>query len=81
MLDYIEFDDDFAMTKTSPPAALLGKPLSKTTVRSQHGITVVAVKRPGQEFTYATMDTVLHHDDLIIVSGTHRRIAEFSELE
>ena len=26
MLDYIEFDEDFAMTKTSPPAAILGKP-------------------------------------------------------
>jgi trk system potassium uptake protein TrkA len=81
MLDYIEFDEDFAMTKTSPPAEILGKPLGRTTVRSQHGITVVAVKPLGKGFSYATADTVLHQDDLIIVSGTHRRIAEFSQLE
>jgi trk system potassium uptake protein TrkA len=81
MLDYIEFDEDFAMTKTSPPTEILDKPISRTTVRSQHGITVVAVKPPGQGFTYATADTVLHAEDLIIVSGTHRRIAEFSQLE
>jgi len=81
MLDYIEFDEDFAMTKTSPPAAILGKPLRQTTVRSEHGITVVAVKPPGGDFTYATEKTVVHPDDLIIVSGTLQDIARFSELE
>ncbi len=81
MLDYIEFDEDFAMTKTSPPAAILGHPLGQTTVRSHHGVTVVAVKSRGEDFTYATENTVLHPTDLIIVSGTHDDIARFSELE
>ncbi len=81
MLDYIEFDEDFAMTKTSPPAAILGQPLGQTTVRSQYGITVVAVKPPGGDFTYATENTVLSPNDLVIVSGTHHDIAKFSELE
>lgn len=81
MLDYIEFDEDFAMTKKSPPAAILGQPLGQTAVRSDHGVTVVAVKSRGGDFTYATENTVLHPTDLIIVSGTHHDIAKFSELE
>lgn len=81
MLDYIEFDEDYALTKTSPPAAILGKPLGQTSVRSEHGVTVMAVKSRGGAFTYATESTVLQWDDLVIVSGTHRDIARFSKLE
>ena len=29
MLDYIEFDDDFAMVKTTPPAAIVGQPSAR----------------------------------------------------
>jgi len=80
MLDYIEFDDDFAMAKTTPPAALLGRPLRSTGVRSQHRVTVVAVKSPGQSFTYATPETVLRDGDLVIVSGTYHDVEHFTDL-
>ena len=33
MLDYMEFDDGYALVKTTPPAAIVGQPLSKTEVR------------------------------------------------
>ncbi len=81
MMDYVEFDEDFAMTKTSPPSMIVGKQLRRTPVRTHHGVTVVAVKHRGREFTYATPDTVLQKDDVIIVSGTLRNIERFSELE
>ena len=58
MIDYIEFEDDFAMVKTAAPREILDRPLSASGVRARHGITVVAVKRPAEEFTYATPDTV-----------------------
>ena len=54
MLDFIQFEPDYAMVKTTPPAALLGMPLSRSGVRRQHGITVVGVKRPQSAWTYAT---------------------------
>ncbi|MCZ9339884.1 TrkA family potassium uptake protein, partial [Streptomyces sp. TRM76130] len=54
MLDYIEFEDDFAMVKTNPPADIIGLPLANSAVRARYGITVVAIKRPGEGFTYAT---------------------------
>ncbi|MFF0284505.1 cation:proton antiporter regulatory subunit, partial [Rhodococcus aetherivorans] len=80
MIDYIEFDDGFAMVKTTPPAFIVGTPLGQTTIRSQYGVTVVAIKRPGEDFTYATADTVLAPGDTIIVSGQVRNTERFAEL-
>ena len=80
MLDYIEFDDGFAMVKTSPPAFLLGRRLGETTTRAEHRVTVVAIKRPGHGFTYATAETVIAPGDTIIVSGQIRDAERFSEL-
>jgi trk system potassium uptake protein TrkA len=80
MMDYIEFDDGFAMVKTTPPATVIGKRLGETTVRSTYGVTVVAIKRPGEGFTYATADTVIQPGDTIIVSGQVRDTERFSEL-
>ena len=80
MLDYIEFDVDFAMAETIPPAMLLGRPLKDTTVRSQHRITVVAVKPPGGSFTYATEHTILNQDDLVIISGSPHDVERMTNL-
>ncbi|MEU0088920.1 TrkA family potassium uptake protein [Streptomyces sp. NPDC006274] len=81
MLDYIEFEDDFAMVKTDPPTEVIGKRLADSTVRSRYGVTVVAIKRPGEGFTYATADTVVRADDTIIVAGRTRQTERFSELQ
>ncbi len=78
MMDYIEFEDDFAMVKTVPPRDILGRPLSESRVRSRDGITVVGVKRPGEAFTYAVQDTVVHAGDLVIVSGRINDVEAFA---
>jgi trk system potassium uptake protein len=79
MMDYIEFEDDFAMVKTAAPRDILNKPLTDSAVRSRHGITVVGVKKPGEKFTYATEDTVLEAGDLLIVSGPIDDVEAFAE--
>ncbi len=80
MMDYIEFDDGFAMVKTGPPAFMVGQPLAQTTIRSRYKVTVVAIKRPGEGFTYATADTIVAPGDTIIVSGQVRDTERFAEL-
>jgi trk system potassium uptake protein len=80
MLDYIEFEDGFAMVRTRPPEVLLGRPLGETHIRREHGVTVVAVKRANEDFTYATAETVLESGDQVIVSGRTRHVERFSEL-
>lgn len=80
MLDYIEFEDDYTMVKTSPPAEALGVPLGRSALRSKYGITVVSVKRPGEGFTYATAETVVHPGDLLIVAGRSANTERFADL-
>ncbi len=80
MMEYIEFDDGFAMVKTSPPEAVIGKPLGETVIRTKYNVTVVAIKRPGEGFTYATADTIIAAGDTVIVSGQVRDTERFSEL-
>ena len=80
MLDFIEFEPDFAMVKTEPPAMLLGVPLAQSGVRRAHGVTVVGVKRPGGSFFHATGETVLELGDMVILSGRPQDVERFSEL-
>ncbi|HEY4153160.1 MAG TPA: TrkA family potassium uptake protein [Pseudolysinimonas sp.] len=80
MLDYIEFDDDFAIVKLYPPKALVGITLSASQVRRKYGITVLGIKSPGREFTYATADTVVSGDDIIIASGNVADLDAFARL-
>jgi trk system potassium uptake protein TrkA len=80
MLDYIEFDDGYAIVKTRPPESLHGLPLGESRPRSKHGITIVGVKRAGEDFTHATPETVVEAGDIIIVSGPQASVERFSEL-
>ena len=81
MLDYIQFDDDFAIVKMRAPRALLGTPLGATGLRAKHHVTVVGVKAPAAAFTYATAETVLHDDDIVIVSGAIADLERFARLK
>ncbi|MDN3294937.1 TrkA family potassium uptake protein [Streptomyces ficellus] len=80
MLDFIEFDDDYALVKTVAPDVATGMPLGQSRVRSRYGVTVVGIKRPGQGFTYATADTVMERGDVIVVTGKTHDVEAFSEL-
>ena len=80
MIDFIEFDDDFAIVKMYPPKPIRGLTLAEAHVRQKYGITVVGVKSPGKDFTYATADTVVSNHDLIIASGNTADLDRFSAL-
>lgn len=80
MLDYIEFEDDYAMVKTVAPAEAVGRPLAESAFRSKYGITVVSIKRRGEGFTYATAETVVRRGDLLIVAGKSSDTEKFAEL-
>ncbi|ONI84697.1 potassium transporter [Saccharothrix sp. ALI-22-I] len=80
MLDYIEFEDDYAMVKTVAPAQAVGVPLGQSKLRSRHGVTVVAIKRPGADFTYAAADTIVQPGDLLIVAGRTNQVEAFAAL-
>jgi trk system potassium uptake protein TrkA len=79
--DYIEFEDGYAIVKTTPPSYLWGVPLHQSTPRTKHGATVVGVKSPSRGFVHATPDTVINRGDIIIVSGQRDAVERFSNMD
>lgn len=80
MMDFIEFDDGFAIAKTPAPKETHGKTLAISEVRRKHGITVVGIKRRHQDFIYAKPDTEVKHGDHLIVAGPTPLIDKFGAL-
>jgi trk system potassium uptake protein TrkA len=80
MIDFIEFDDGFAIVKTRAPLEAVGKTLGESALRSKYGVTIVGVKRPKTDFTYAQPDTFVQAGDLIIVSGPTKLVQKFAAL-
>ena len=68
-MDYMEFEDGFAIIKLRPPQETIGFTLEQSKLRSKYGVTVVGVKAPGQDFTYAVPSTKINSGDTLIVSG------------
>ena len=79
-VDYIELDDDFVLVETTAPRDLAGRSLADAGVRARHGVTVVAVKAPGGAFRYATPETVIGEDDLMVVAGPRDKAEAFAAL-
>ena len=77
-LNYIEFENGFALVETTPPREYVGKTLGEAGIRKEHGVTVVAIKRRGEDFSYATPDSVIGDDDLLIVAGKSKLAERFA---
>lgn len=78
MVDFIEFEDGFAIAKTRTPREVQGKALKESAIRSKHGITVVGIKRRHEDFIYAREDTVVQPGDFLIVAGPTHAIERFA---
>ncbi|MCP8884132.1 TrkA family potassium uptake protein [Devosia sp. XJ19-1] len=78
MMDFVDLDNDFAMVKTRAPHDLVGKTLEQAKVRQEYGVTIVGIKRSGEDFTYAQANTVVQKDDLLIVLGETQLVERFA---
>jgi trk system potassium uptake protein TrkA len=78
LMDFIEFDDGFAIAKICAPASIHNLTLAESGVRAKFGVTVVGVKRANQDFQHATPETLILPEDLLIVSGPTRKIELFA---
>lgn len=80
MIDFIEFDDGFAIAKTRAPMETHNKTLAVSNVRKKHGITVVGIKRSHQDFIHAKPDTEVKPGDHLILAGPTPLIMQFAAL-
>ncbi|WP_229255350.1 potassium channel family protein [Duganella phyllosphaerae] len=78
MMDFIEFDDGFAIAKLRAPVLTHNKTLADAQVRSRFGVTIVGVKRAGEDFQHALPETLVRPGDILVVSGATHKIEEFA---
>ncbi len=78
LMDFIEFDDGFAIVKLLAPREAYGQTLAESALRTKYGVTIVGVKRGGEEFTHARPETRVAPGDLLIVSGPTHLIEKFA---
>lgn len=76
-IDYMAFDDGFAIARTRAPHSAVGRSLAESALRSEYGVTVVGVKRHGEDFTYARPETRIEASDELIVSGDSVQVERF----
>ena len=80
MIDFIAFDDGFAIAKTAAPRMAWGATLSESALRSKYGVTVVGIKRARNDFVYAKPDTIVERGDVLIVSGPTVAVERFAAI-
>jgi trk system potassium uptake protein TrkA len=78
MVDFIEFDDGFAIAKVRPPWSVVGQSLRAANITGRHNVTVMGVKRPQTPFMPAAPEIVVEKDDLLVVSGATRLVEIFA---
>lgn len=78
LLDFISFGDDFAIARLKAPEPVIGLPLQMSECRKRFEVTVVGVKRQGEDFIHAVPDTVILPDDELVVSGRIEHIESFA---
>ena len=81
MIDYIEFDDEFSIARTAAPKMTWDKTLGESSPRTHYGVTIVGVKRAGEDFTYARPETMVRRHDQLIVSGPTAKVEKFCALQ
>lgn len=80
LLDYLEVDPKWVLARVKPPKDLVGIPLGGTKVRSQRGVTVVAVKHEGaSNYSHCEASTVLSEGDDIMIMGTPQDVDRFTD--
>lgn len=80
MTQYLEFDDDFAIARTMAYHEQWGKTFAETGVRAKYGVTIVGVKRIGEDFIYARPETLVQPQDELVVSGPTKNVEHFCAL-
>jgi trk system potassium uptake protein len=55
--------------RSSPRISSGTRSLGESRLRNKYNVTVVGIKRSGEGFTYATADTMIRADDVLILAG------------
>lgn len=80
VLDFLAIDEGFALIRCAAPDTVQQRPLDALAVRRNHGVSIVAVRRPDEPWGAIEPGTVLHESDQILVTGPTGKVEAFSNL-
>ncbi len=80
-LDYVHIDEDYVMVKAECPTQFDGENLAELKIRSNYGVTVVAVNKGDGNYNPAFPETVLNAGDTIVVAGRKEPLDAFMQLD
>ena len=79
MLDYIEMEKNgFSIIKMRTPHELHGFTIGQSKVRSRYGVTIIGLMSPGEHFEYATPQTMVGAEDILVVGGDANLLEHFA---
>lgn len=80
VVDYFALDEGFVIAELQAPARFVGHTLEEASIRQTYGVTVVCIKPLGGRFTYATAESRISKQDLLVIAGTTDEIDRFTTL-
>ena len=78
--DFVAIDEGFALIRCAAPETVQQRPLDTLAIRRTYGVSIVAVRRPGQGWEATEPGTVLYDNDQILVTGPTAEAEAFSDL-
>lgn len=71
VLDYIELSSDYGVVECKAPAAWVGKTIRELHIRSQHGATVIALRKNDEIQVSPSADNVIEKDTVLVLLGDY----------
>jgi trk system potassium uptake protein TrkA len=69
VLDYFDIGENVTIVGTRPLERWVGKKISDLDLRSKHYITILAVRRGGENLVIPSSSTVVQKDDILVLFG------------
>ena len=75
--DILPLSEEISIIQMRTPAELDGKTVKDIKIRERYGITLIAVVRDGKANGSVGPDTVLHVDEILVLSGSNKDLDKF----
>ena len=77
--DVLPLAEEFSIIQIRTPKELDGEMVKDIKIRERFGITLIATVKDGKANGSIGPDTMLHEDELLVLSGTNKNLARFQD--
>lgn len=81
ILDVIEFSNDYSIIETAALNDWEGKSLKDLNLSRQYGLTVIAIKAGEHIDIVPSSDTVINHDDVVVILGSNKNLKVIGDIK